>query len=164
MVGLAALGACSYLPFMAAKPPPPMRPSATLTPTTTPTPTPTATPEPIKHKQRHKRPVRLPTLTPGPTATPMAAAPGAGGTVITTGEPVAERGEIKRDIQTVESQLAAIKRDRLGAADAADYDRIKSFIADARSALQEQDDLRARSLMDKATRLAAQLAGRVSSP
>jgi hypothetical protein len=53
---------------------------------------------------------------------------------------------------------------RYRAQDAEDYDRIKSFVAEARSALQEQDTLRARSLVDKATRLVAQLAGRVSSP
>jgi hypothetical protein len=86
------------------------------------------------------------------------------GSVITTGESAAERGDVERSIASVENRLAAIKRDQLGASDAADYDRIKSFLAEARSALQEQDDLRARSLTDKAARLATQLAGRVSSP
>jgi len=92
------------------------------------------------------------------------ATPAAGGTVITTGETPAERSEIMGAIGRVESRLGAIKRERLSGQDAADYDRIKSFVADARAALDEQDDLRARSLVEKASRLTAQLAGRVSSP
>lgn len=154
-----ALAACEYLPFMTAAPAPPVKPSATSTQTATPTPTPTATPVPRKPR-RHRR-QRTPTPTPEGSPTP---APAAGGAVITTGESVAERKEVQRSIARVEGRLSAIKRDKLNAQDGADYDRIKSFVADARAALQEQDDLRARSLVEKALRLAAQLAGRVSSP
>jgi hypothetical protein len=99
-------------------------------------------------------------MTPAASPTPTATA----GSVITTGEPAAERSEIEGNISSVESRLTTINRSSLSASDAADYDRIKSFIAEARSALKEQDDLRARSLVDKAARLATQLSGRVSSP
>jgi hypothetical protein len=153
-----AFAACGYLPFMAASPPPRVKQSATPTPTATAT----STPEVKKHKRRkHAR--GTPTATAG-SPTPMSeATPGVVGTVITTGEPAAERSEIEGTIAHVESRLSAIKRERLSGQDAADYDRIKSFVADARAALAEQDDLRARSLAEKATRLVAQLAGRVSN-
>lgn len=154
---LLVLTGCEYLPFMAARNPPPPRPSATATPTATPTPTPTATPE-VRKPRRHKRQTRSSAPTPVTAATP------ASGAVITTGESVSERNEIERSIVRVEGRLATIKRGQLNAQDGADYKRIQSFVADARAALQEQDDLRARSLVEKASRLVAQLAGRVSSP
>ncbi len=154
-----ALAACEYLPFMTAAPPPPVKPSVTATQTGTPTPTPTATPAPRKPRRRKRQRTPTPTPESSPTLGPEAA-----GAVITTGESVAERNEVQRSIARIEVRLSAIKRARLNAQDGADYDRIKSFVADARAALQEQDDLRARSLMEKASRLTAQLAGRVSSP
>ncbi len=152
-----AIAACEYLPFMAVKTPPPVKSSPTPTLTATPTPTPTATPE-VKKRKRRKHATRTP-LTPTPMAqeTPAASA-------ITTGESAAERSEIGRSLEQVEGRLAAIKREQLSPQDAEDYDRIKAFVAEAHSALQEQDTLRARSLVDKAARLVAQLAGRVSSP
>ncbi len=104
------------------------------------------------------------TPVPTPAGSPIAQATPVGGAVITTGESVAERNEIERTIMRVEDRLAKIKRANLNAADGADYDRIKSFVADARAALHEQDTLRARSLMEKAVRLTAQLAERLPSP
>ncbi len=101
---------------------------------------------------------------PTPAGSPVVQTTPVAGTVITTGEPLAERQEIERSIRRVEDRLATIDRARLTPADGADYDRIKSFVADARAALQEQDTLRARSLMEKATRLTAQLAERVAPP
>ena len=86
------------------------------------------------------------------------------GTVITTGESAHAQGEIEQTIKGVEGHLASINRARLNAQDAADYDQIKGFIADARTALKEQDDLRAHSLAEKAARLTTQLMGRVGSP
>jgi hypothetical protein len=157
---LATLAGCGYLPFMAAKPPPKVKVSLpTPTPSATPTPTATATPE-IK-KPRHRK-HHTPTPTPATSPTPIAESSPA--TVITTGEFVQRRSEIDRTIAKVESNLSTIKRNVLDPQDAADYDRIQAFIAAARSALQEQDDLRAHSLVEKAARLAAQLSGRVSSP
>jgi hypothetical protein len=156
------LAACAYLPFMAKPTPPRVEQSATPTPTLTPTPTPSATPE-VRKRKRRRRPTRTPT--PAGSPTPMVqATPAVSGTVITTGESAAERSEIEGSIKQIEGRLATIKRAQLNAQDGADYDRIKAFVADARSALQEQDDLRARSLVEKAARLTAQLAGRVSSP
>ncbi len=104
------------------------------------------------------------TPVPTPAGSPIAQETPVGGAVITTGESVAERNEIERSIKRVEDRLATIKRAQLNPADEADYDRIKSFVADARAALQEGDTLRARSLMEKATRLTAQLAERLPSP
>jgi hypothetical protein len=158
---LLAFAACEYLPFMAAPPPPPPQPSATPTPTANPTPTPTATPV-VKKRRRRRHPMRTPMATPAGSPTPIAQATPIGGTAITTGESDAERKEIERSIKRVEAFLATVNRARLGPQDSADYDRIKSFVADGRSALKEQDDLRARSLVDKAARLASQLAERVS--
>ncbi|MGO9061816.1 MAG: hypothetical protein ACLQU2_31270 [Candidatus Binataceae bacterium] len=155
----AAIAGCEYLPFMATKPPAKVAVSRpTPTPSATPTPTPTATPEVKKHRH-HKH---LHTPTPATSPTPMAESSPA--TVITTGEFVQRRSEIAGTIKRVEGRLSAIKRSALDSQDAADYDQIKAFIAAARSALQEQDDLRAHSLAEKAARLAAQLSGRVSSP
>jgi hypothetical protein len=156
--------ACAYLPFMRNKPPPRIEPSPTATPTSTPTPTATATPE-IKKRKRRKRPARTPTPAPAGSPTPVAqATPAVTGTMVTTSESGFERKEIETKLAQVQSRVAAIKRDQLAGQDAADYDRIKSFVAEARAALQEQDDLRARSLVDKAIRLAGQLTQRVSSP
>jgi outer membrane biosynthesis protein TonB len=152
------IAACEYLPFMAVQTPVPVPPSPTPTATPTPTPIPTPTPEVKKHK-RHKHATR----TPAATATPMAEETPAA-SAITTGESAAERKEIEHSLEQVEGRLSAIKRAQLSPPDAEDYDRIKSFLAEARSALQEQDTLRARSLVDKAGRLVAQLAGRVSNP
>ena len=157
---LLTIAACEYLPFMAVPTPVPVEPSPTPTFTPTPTPTPTATPEVKKHK-RHKHATRTPASTPTPMAQEQEA-PAV--SAITTGESAGERGEIERSLHQVEGRLSAIKREHLNAQDAEDYDRIKSFVAETRSALQEQDTLRARSLVDKATRLVAQLAGRVSNP
>ena len=84
--------------------------------------------------------------------------------MITTGESVHAHGEIEQTITGVEGHLATINRSRLSSQDAADYDRIKAFVADARAALKEQDDLRARSLAEKAARLTTQLMGRVGNP
>ena len=158
---LLTFAACEYLPFMALKPPPPAPPPPTSTPTATPTPMPTATPV-VKKPRRHRR--HTPIATPAGSPTPLAQATPSGGAVITTGEPDAERSEIQRSIKGIEGRLATINRAQLNAQDSADYDRIKSFVADARSALQEQDDLRARSLLEKAARLTTQLVERVSSP
>jgi hypothetical protein len=158
-----AFAACGYLPFMATKTPPRVEESPTATPTATPTPTATATPE-VKKRKRRKRALHTPTPAPAGSPTPIGEGMPSGGAVITTGESAAERSEIQHSIEAVEGRLSAVKRDRLNAADAADYDRIQSFIADARSAMQEHDALRARSLMEKASRLASQLAGRVSNP
>lgn len=158
-----ALAACEYLPFMAVPTPVPVEATPTLTLTATPTPTATATPEVKKHRHR-KHGNRTPTVTPIPVAqTPMTQETPAA-SAITTGESAAERSDIDRSLEQVEGRLAAIKRKSLSPPDAEDYDRIKSFVAEARSALQEQDTLRARSLVDKAQRLVAQLASRVSSP
>lgn len=87
-----------------------------------------------------------------------------GATVITTGETAQRHKEIEETLKRVESRLVAINRKTLNSQDAADYDRIQAFVAAARSALQEQDDLRAHSLAEKAARLASQLSGRVSNP
>jgi hypothetical protein len=163
---LTAFAACAYLPFFAKKPPPPkVVVTPTPTPSPVPTPIPTETPEPTKHRRR-KRPTPTPGSTPVSSSTPaVSASPVAGtGTLITTGEPGQAHGEIERTIDQIQGRLATISRSRLNAEDAADYDRIKDFIADARTALKEQDDLRARSLAEKATRLLSQLAGRVPSP
>jgi len=84
--------------------------------------------------------------------------------MVTTGESAVERKDIEQKLAEVQGRLAAINRAQLKSGDETDYDRIKSFIAEARGALKEQDDLRARSLVDKAARLATQLEGRVSSP
>lgn len=155
-----AIAGCEYLPFMTTKPPPKVKVSApTPTPSATPTPTATATPE-VKRPRHHKH--HTPTPTPATAPTPVAESSPA--TVITTGEFVQRRSEIERTLAKVEGNLSAIKRSALNSQDAADYDRIKAFIAAARSALKEQDDLRAHSLAEKAARLAAQLSGRVSSP
>ena len=154
-----AIAGCEYLPFGAAKPPPKVEVSPTPTPTSTSTPTATPTPE-VKPHHHHRR---LHTPTPEASPTPMAESSPAT-TVITTGESVDRGKDIEQTLAAVEKRLSAIKRSTLDSQDAADYDRIKAFIADARSALQEQDDLRAHSLAEKAARLAAQLAGRVSSP
>jgi outer membrane biosynthesis protein TonB len=160
-VMLTALAACEYLPFMASKPPPPkMEATPTPTPSQTPTPTPTETPRVRKSRPRRKH--RLPA--PIESETPAAEASPAAGAVITSGESAHAHGEIERSINRVEADLAKIKRNTLSTQDAADYDRIKGFIADARSALQEHDELRARSLADKAARLASQLAGHSSGP
>jgi hypothetical protein len=85
------------------------------------------------------------------------------GTVITTGESAHAHGDIEHTIAGVEGHLASINRSRLNSQDAADYDQIKAFVADARTALKEQDDLRAHSLADKAARLTTQLMGRVGN-
>ncbi|HEV3113707.1 MAG TPA: hypothetical protein VGY99_24740 [Candidatus Binataceae bacterium] len=155
--------ACEYLPFMAKPTPVPVEASPTPTVTATPTPTPTATPE-VKKRKRRRHGTRTAAVTPTPTAPTPIAQETPAASAITTGESAAERSDIERSLKQVEGRLAAIKRDQLSPQDAEDYDRIKSFVAEARSALQEQDTLRARSLVDKATRLVAQLAGRVSSP
>ncbi len=153
LLTLTTLAACEYLPFMTArKSPAPVEVSVTPTPSPTPTPTPE-----VKKQQPRKRPTRTPTpVAQGTSAT--------SGSVITTTESVAERDDIERTIKNVEIRLSAIKRDQLNADDAADYDHIKSFVADARSALDEKDDLRARGLAEKAAGLVDQLAGRGSGP
>ncbi len=156
-----AFAACEYLPFMAAKPPPPVEASPTPTLTPTATPTATATPE-VKKRKRRRRAARTPAATPA-SPTPMAQETPAA-SAITTGESAAERKEIERSIEQAEGRLATIKREKLTGQDAEDYDRIKSFVAEARSALKEQDTLRARSLLEKASRLTTQLTGRVSTP
>ena len=155
---LTAIAGCEYLPFATTKPPPKVVVSPTPTPTSTPTPTATATPGVIPH-HRHKR-----VHTPIPEASPTPMAESSPATVITTGESVEREKDVQQTLAAVEKRLSAIKRGTLDSQDGADYDRIKAFIADARSALQEQDDLRAHSLAEKAARLAAQLAERVSSP
>jgi hypothetical protein len=152
-----ALAGCGYLPFATTKPPPKVVVSPTPTPSSTPTPTATATPGVIHHHRK-----RVHTATPGASPTPIAESSPA--TVITTGESVERQKDVEQTLAAVEKRLSAIKRGTLDSQDGADYDRIKAFIADARSALKEQDDLRAHSLAEKAARLAAQLAGRVSSP
>ncbi|HXR37099.1 MAG TPA: hypothetical protein VN754_14175 [Candidatus Binataceae bacterium] len=156
-----AFAACEYLPFMSAKAPAP-RAEVSITPTrsATPTPAPTETPTPTKTK--HRKRSRTPTPTPESSPTPIAQA--SPGTVITTGESVHAHGEIEQTIKGVEGHLATINRSRLSSQDAADYDRIKAFVADARAALKEQDDLRAHSLAEKAARLTTQLMGRVGNP
>ncbi len=154
----AAFAACEYLPFMSAKAPPPQAAvSIMATPSATPTPAPTQTPTPTK--KHHKR-----SRTPTPESSPTPLAQASPGTVITTGESVHAHGEIEQTITGVEGHLATINRSRLSSQDAADYDRIKAFVADARAALKEQDDLRARSLAEKAARLTTQLMGRVGNP
>jgi hypothetical protein len=158
----AAFAACEYLPFMSAKAPAPHAVvSIPPTPSATPTPGPTETPTPTK--KHHKR-SRTPTPTPTPESSPTPIAQASPGTVITTGESVHAHGEIEQTITGVEGHLATINRARLNSQDAADYDRIKAFVADARAALKEQDDLRARSLAEKAARLTTQLMGRVGNP
>jgi hypothetical protein len=154
-----AIAGCEYLPFMAAKPPTKVEVSPTPTPSSTPTPTATATPEVKKH--HHHRRLHTPTPEASPTPTAESSPPT---TVITTGESVQHGNEIEQSLAQVEKRLSAINRGKLDSQDAADYDRIKAFIAAARSALHEQDDLRAHSLEEKAVRLEAQLAGRVSTP
>lgn len=155
-----SLAACETL-FISSHP----TPTAELTPTPSPTltPTPSATPTPEMKKRRRRRhghtPTPLPTPTPTSEQTPAAAA-----TVITTGETAAERNEVENGLSQIEHRLAPIDRRKLNPQDAEDYDRIKSFVAEARSALQEQDALRARSLLEKATRLTTELTGRISSP
>jgi hypothetical protein len=158
-VMLAGFAGCEYLPFMAAKPPPKVEATPTPTPTSTPTPTATATPE-VKKRKHHRR---LHTPTPEAAPTPMSEASPAT-TVITTGESAGRTKEIEQSLVLVEQRLSTIKRSTLDSQGAADYDRVKAFIAAARSALHEQDDLRAHSLEEKASRLAAQLAGRAPSP
>jgi len=153
-----AIAGCEYLPFATTKPPPKMVASPTPTPSSTPTPTATATPE-VKPHHHHKR-----LHTPTPEASPTPIAESSPTTVITTGESVEREKDVEQTLAAVEKRLSAIKRGTLDSQDGADYDRIKAFIANARSALHEQDDLRAHSLAEKAARLTAQLAGRVSSP
>jgi len=134
---------------------------ATTAPTLTaaPTPAPTATPE-LRRRRRRRH-----GSTPTPSATPLAQqTPAAAATVITTGESAAEHGQLESGLKQVEQRLAPINREKLSAEDAEDYDRIESFIAEARSALQEQDDLRARSLVEKAARLTIELTGRLPPP
>ncbi len=154
---------CSYLPFARAhKRPPTAAPAPTPSPSMTATPTSTATPE-ARKRRHHKHAARTPTPTPATSPTPVAGE-SAAGTVITTGESAAERAEVDSSLNRLNKQLAHIRRDRLNPQDAADYDRISSFIGEARSALREHDFLRARSLTEKAARLAAQLSSRVSNP
>ncbi len=156
-----AFAACEYLPFMSAKPPPPqVEVSNTPTPSAAPTPTPSATPTP--RKPRHKKRSRTSTPTPESSPTPIGEVNP--GSVITTSESVHAHSEIEQTINGVEGHLAKINRKRLNSQDAADYDRIKAFVADARAALKEQDDLRAHSLAEKAARLTTQLMGREGSP
>jgi hypothetical protein len=158
-----AFAACEYLPFMSGKAPTP-KAEVTITPTrsATPTPAPTQTPTPTK---KHRKRSRTPTSTPpAPESSPTPAIETSPGTVITTGESVHAQSETEQTIKGVEGHLATINRGRLNSQDAADYDRIKAFIADARAALKEQDDLRAHSLAEKAARLTTQLMGRASSP
>lgn len=171
---MVALAACQSL-FFSSKPAPATEVSLPPTATVTPTPLPTPTPEARKRKRRrHGR-----TPTPGPSVTPSASmpsasmpsapiqveqTPAAAATVITTGESAAEHRDIENGLHQVEQRLAPIKREKLNPQDAEDYDRIKSFVAEARSALDEQDDLRARSLIEKASRLTTELSGRVSTP
>jgi outer membrane biosynthesis protein TonB len=164
-VMLAAFAACEYLPFMSSKPPPPPPVEVTATPTPSATLTPTSTPTPeVKKRKRRKRSTQTATPESAASPTPEAEASPAASTVITTGESGQARGEIERTIKGVEAHLSGIKRGQLNSQEAADYDRIKSFVAEARVALKEQDDLRAHSLADKAARLTAQLVGRVSNP
>lgn len=156
-----AFTACEYLPFMSAKPPPTqVEVSSTPLPSATPTATPSATPTPKrpKHKKRSR------TSTPTPESSPTPTGEVSPGSVITTSESVQAHSEIEQTIKGVEGHLAKINRERLNSQDAADYDRIKAFVADARAAMKEQDDLRAHSLAEKATRLTTQLMGRVGSP
>jgi hypothetical protein len=164
-VMLAAFAACEYLPFMSSKPPPPPPVEVTATPTPSATLTPTSTPTPeVKRRKRRKRSTQTATPEAAASPTPEAEASPAASTVITTGESGQAQGEIERTIKGVEAHLAGIKRGQLNSQEGADYDRIKSFVAEARLALKEQDDLRAHSLADKAARLTAQLVGRVSNP
>jgi hypothetical protein len=165
-VMLAAFAACEYLPFMSSKPPPPppVEVTATPTPSATLTPTSTPTPEVKRRKRRAKRSTQTATPEAAASPTPEAEASPAASTVITTGESGQAHGEIERTIKGVEAHLSGIKRGQLNSQEVADYDRIKSFVAEARLALKEQDDLRAHSLADKAARLTAQLVGRVSNP
>jgi hypothetical protein len=161
---LTTCAACAYLPFFAGKPPPPkVVATRTPAPTPTPTPIPTETQEPTRHRRR-KHPTPTAGSTPISSTTSVASATPTPGTLITTGEPGQAHGEIERTIAQIQGRLSTINRGGLNAQDAADYDRIKDFIADARTALKEQDDLRARSLAEKAARLLSQLAGRVPSP
>ena len=167
MIVLSALmlawSACEYLPFMSKPAPIPVEPSPTPSLTATPTATPQPTPE-VKRHRRHHHPTRTVSITPTPAGPSPTAQVTPAASTITTGESAAERGDIERSLHQVESRLAAINRDRLSPQDAEDYDRIKSFVTETRSALHEQDTLRARSLVDKASRLVSQLAERVASP
>ena len=158
---LTAIAGCGYLHFMEAKPPPKIEATPTATPTSTPTPTATPTPEVKKHRRHRRSHMRTPT--PEASPTPISESSPAA-TVITTGGSSQRRKEIEQTLTGVEKRLSTIKRSTLNSQDGADYDQIKAFIAAARSALQEQDDLRAHSLAEKAERLTAQLAERVSSP
>ncbi len=106
--------------------------------------------------------MHTPTPTPLVSPTPMAEA-SVGDAVITTGEPAGERTEVEQNLQRIERHLARINRNRLSTQDAADYDRIASFVTEAHTALNEHDSLRARSLTEKAARLASQLESRVSN-
>jgi hypothetical protein len=160
-----AFAACEYLPFISVKAPRQqaevsVTPSASATPT--PTPTQTPTPTKIRHRKRSRTPTPTPEPEPEGSPTPMAEA--SPGTVITTGESVHAHSEIEHTIKSVEGRLATINRARLSSQDTADYDRIEAFVADARAALKEQDDLRAHSLAEKAARLTTQLMGRVGGP
>jgi hypothetical protein len=157
---MAGLAGCESL-FFSGQPKPTAEASPASILTTTPTPMPTATPELKKRKRR--RHGRTPTPTPAPTPT-AEQTPAAAATIITTGESAADRAQVENGLKQVQMRLAPIKRDKLSPQDAEDYDRIESFIAEARSALQEQDDLRARSLVEKASRLTVELTGRIPSP
>jgi hypothetical protein len=152
---MVAVAGCESL-FIGGQPTP--TPEATPAPTVTVAPTPAPTPTPELRRRRRRRHGRTPT----PSATPTAAqTPTAAATVITTGESAAEHGQVEYGLKQVEQSLAPIRREKLGAQDAEDYDRIESFIAEARSALREQDDLRARSLVEKAARLTTELTSRL---
>jgi type IV secretory pathway VirB10-like protein len=157
---LVCLAACETL-FISSHPTPTAEITPTPGPTATPTPAPTATPELKKRRRRRRGRTPTPLLSPTPTSeqTPAAAA-----TVITTGETAAERNEVEKGLKQIEQRLAPVDRSKLNPQDSEDYDRIKSFVTEARSALQEQDALRARSLLEKATRLTTELTGRISSP
>ena len=167
-VMLALFAACEYLPLrylpvsFGGKPKETRTPTATPTPSSTPTPTPSPIPTATKKRRHHKRSAKAsagPSAGVSPTAT--ATAPPA---ISTSGEAAAARNDIAQTLKQVEARISRIKRSTLSPQDANDYDRIMLFIADARSALKQQDELRARSLADKAARLASQLLTRVSSP
>jgi hypothetical protein len=155
---MVAIAGCESL-FFSNQPTPTAEATPAPTITAAPTPAPTATPE-IRRRRRRRH-----GHTPTPSATPMAQqTPAAAATVITTGESAAEHEQVEYGLKQVEKSLAPIQRQKLSAQDAEDYDRIVSFIAEARSALQEQDDLRARSLVEKAARLTTELTSRIPAP
>lgn len=126
---------------------PPSSPASAETrpPLATTQPSPRRTTEATRRAERARRVTEAPVLKLGPAESPSPT------------PDVSAREQVQQSVDAASKRLAMLDRSELHGQEATDYDLLAGLVRGAQQALKEQDFLRAQSLADKASVLAARL-------